>query len=133
MGPLHWVSLRHAKRATHAAMQVCDRPKPTSKNTPDMAQLNDNKAYEPSLNFEPGCIKVVDTFRIVVGTSGARKAWIGFSASLGPLGGAIEVFGAGRSSPGIAEQVVASDMDVPVGTATPLAAPEPASLALLTV
>src|SRR5277367_2181521 len=42
---------------------------------------------------------------IVVGTSGARKAWIGFSASLGPLGGAIEVFGAGRSSPGIAEQV----------------------------
>ena len=63
MGPLHWVSLRHAKRATHAAMQVCDRPEPTSKNTPDMAQLNDNKAYEPSLNFEPGCIKVVDTFR----------------------------------------------------------------------
>jgi len=44
-------------------MQVCDRPEPTSKNTPDMAQLNDNKAYEPSLNFEPGCIKVVDTFR----------------------------------------------------------------------
>jgi hypothetical protein len=33
------------------------------KNTPDMAQLNGGKAYEPSLNSEPGCIKVVDTFR----------------------------------------------------------------------
>jgi len=32
-------------------------------NTPDTAQLNGGKAYEPSLNSEPGCIKVVDTFR----------------------------------------------------------------------
>jgi hypothetical protein len=24
------------------------------------------KAYEPSLNFEPGCIKVVDTFRTIL-------------------------------------------------------------------
>ena len=33
------------------------------KITPDMAQLNGGKAHEPSLNSEPGCIKVVDTFR----------------------------------------------------------------------
>jgi hypothetical protein len=56
-------------------MQVCDRPEPTSKNTPDMAQLNDNKAYEPSLNFEPGCIKVVDTFRDVAVGSAADVAF----------------------------------------------------------
>jgi hypothetical protein len=46
-------------------MQVFDRPGPTSRAEKSaMAQLNGGKAYEPSLNSEPGCIKVVDTFRI---------------------------------------------------------------------
>ena len=72
---------------------------------------------------------------IIIGTSGARQAWIGFFTSLGPLGGAIELIGAGAPFPGISEQVVTSNMAVPLGTATPLASPvpEPASLALLTV
>ena len=72
---------------------------------------------------------------IIVGTSGARTAWIGFFSSLGPLGGAIEVLGAGAPFPDIAEQVITGNMEVPLGTATPLASPvpEPASLALLTV
>ena len=64
MGQLHCVSLRYAKRATHAAALVVDRPGPTSRaENSAMAQLDGGKAYEPSLNSEPGCIKAVDTFR----------------------------------------------------------------------
>jgi len=73
---------------------------------------------------------------IIVATSGAKEAWIGFSTSLGPLGGAIEAMGAGLPFPGIAEAAF-GNIDVSLGTASPLASippiPEPASLALLTV
>src|SRR5580765_5842086 len=42
--------------------EALDRPaqRDVMKGLPDMAQ---QEAYEPSLNSEPGCIKVVDTFR----------------------------------------------------------------------
>jgi putative transposase len=49
------------------------------KNTPDMAQLNDGKAHEPSLNSEPGCIKVVDTFRHARTYGENRRNFVGQS------------------------------------------------------
>ena len=67
MARLHCVPLRNAKRLPHEHVNALDQPTPaqtaampTNQNAAPKA-----KAKKPSLNYQPGCIKVVDTFRRV--------------------------------------------------------------------
>jgi hypothetical protein len=64
---------------------------------------------------------------IIVGLSGASEAWVGFAAPLGPLGGAISLFGA--SSPSLGGE----DVTGASGSVAVVGAPEPASFAVLGV
>jgi len=72
---------------------------------------------------------------IIVGTSGSgAEAWIGFSAPLTPAGGLIVIMGLFVDNTDFGEFRVLPPFGLGFGSATPVAAaPEPASLAVLTV
>jgi hypothetical protein len=66
MARLHCVPLRNAKRLPHKHVEEIDQPTPAQT---DALPINQNRRAEkpksPSLNYHPGCLKVVDTFRLI--------------------------------------------------------------------
>ena len=65
---LHCVPLRNASRDTHgdgAAFNRSGSARSARNSSPPHYDTDPKPSHEPSLNDEPGCIKVVDTFRDV--------------------------------------------------------------------
>ena len=66
MARLHCVPLRNAKRLPHEHVEDIDQPTPAKTVAlPINRKRLAEKPKPPSLNYHPGCIKVVDTFRPV--------------------------------------------------------------------
>ena len=64
MARLHCVPLRNAKRLPHEHVEDIDQPTPAKTVAlPINRKRLAEKPKPPSLNYHPGCIKVVDTFR----------------------------------------------------------------------
>jgi hypothetical protein len=63
MACLHCVPLRNAKRLPHEHANDTEQPTPAQTAASLQTERLAEKPKPPSLNYHPGCIKVVDTFR----------------------------------------------------------------------